>query len=89
MLILCYSAPEGSILILEQPEAHLHPSAQSELGDVLVDVVKNRNVQIILESHSAFMLHRLQRRIAEEEEQISEKDTALYFCQINDGTSDN
>ena len=87
VLILCYSAPEGSILILEQPEAHLHPSAQSELGDVLVDVVKNRNVQIILESHSAFMLHRLQRRIAEEEEPISEKDTALYFCQINDGTS--
>ena len=86
VLILCYSAPEGSILILEQPEAHLHPSAQSELGDVLVDVVKNRNVQIILESHSAFMLHRLQRRIAEE--QISEKDTALYFCQINDGTSE-
>ena len=88
VLILCYSAPEGSILILEQPEAHLHPSAQSELGDVLVDVVKNRNVQIILESHSAFMLHRLQRRIAEEEEPISEKDTALYFCQINDGTSE-
>ena len=86
VLILCYSAPEGSILILEQPEAHLHPSAQSELGDVLVDVVKNRNVQIILESHSAFMLHRLQRRIAEE--QISETDTALYFCQINDGTSE-
>ena len=88
VLILCYSAPEGSILILEQPEAHLHPSAQSELGDVLVDVVKNRNVQIILESHSAFMLHRLQRRIAEEEEPISETDTALYFCQINDGTSE-
>ena len=86
VLILCYYAPEGSILILEQPEAHLHPKVQSELADVLIDVVKNRNVQIILESHSAHLLHRLQRRIAEE--QMSAEDTALYFCQINDGTSE-
>ncbi len=86
VLILCYYAPEGSILILEQPEAHLHPKVQSELGDVLIDVVKNRNVQIILESHSAHLLHRLQRRIAEED--ISADQTALYFCQINDGTSE-
>ena len=86
VLILCYYAPEGSILILEQPEAHLHPKVQSELADVLIDVVKNRNVQIILESHSEHLLLRLMRRIAEE--QISVDDTALYFCQINDGTSE-
>ena len=86
VLILCYYAPKGSILILEQLEAHLHPKVQSELADVLIDVVKNRNVQIILESHSAHLLHRLQRRIAEE--QMSADDTALYFCQINDGTSE-
>ena len=87
VLILCYSAPEGSILILEQPEAHLHPSAQSELADVLIDGVKNRNIQIILESHSEHLLLRLMRRIAEEEEPISADDTALYFCQIKNGTS--
>ena len=86
VLILCSYAPEGSILILEHPEAHLHPKVQSELADVLIDVVKNRNVQIILESHSEHLLLRLMRRIAEEE--ISADDTALYFCQINDGTSE-
>ena len=86
VLIHCHSAPQGSILILEQPEAHLHPKVQSELADVLIDVVKNRNVQIILESHSENLLLRLMRRIAEE--QISVDNTALYFCQINDGTSE-
>ena len=86
VLILCYYAPEGSILILEQPEAHLHPKAQTELADVLIDAVENRNVQIILESHSEYLLSRLQRRIAEGE--ILADDTALYFCQINDGTSE-
>ena len=85
-LALCYYVPEGSILILEQPEAHLHPKAQADLTDVLIDVVKNRNIQIILETHSEHLLRRLQRRIAEEE--ISATDTALYFCQVNDGTSE-
>ena len=86
VLVLCYYAPENSTIILEQPEIHLHPKVQSDLADVLIDVVKNRNVQIILESHSGLLLHRLQRRIAEE--QIAAEDTALYFCQINDGTSE-
>ena len=86
VLILCYYASKGSILILEQPEAHLHPKVQTELADVLIDAVTNRNIQIILESHSEYLLSRLQRRIAEG--QISSDDTTLYFCQINDGTSE-
>ena len=85
VLILCYYAPIGSILILEQPEAHLHPKVQSELGDVLIDVVKNRKLQIILESHSEHLLNRLTRRIAEEE--ISAEQTAFHFCEIDDGSS--
>ena len=85
-LALCYYVPEGSILILEQPEAYLHPKAQADLTDVLIDVVKNRNIQIILETHSEHLLSRLQRRIAEEE--IPAADTALYFCQVNDGISE-
>ena len=86
VLILCYYAPEGTILILEQPEAHLHPKVQSELADVLVDVVKNRNIQIILESHSEHLLHRVMLRTAEEK--LCVDDTALYFCQINEGASE-
>ena len=85
-LALCYSVPEGSILILEQPEAYLHPKSQADLADVFIDVVKNRNIQIILETHSEYLLSRLQRRIAEEE--IPATDTALYFCQVNHGTSE-
>ena len=86
VLTLCFYAPERSILILEQPEAHLHPKVQSDLADVLIDVVKKRNLQIILESHSEHLLHRLTRRIAEGK--ISADDMALYACQINDGTSE-
>ena len=86
VLVLCYYVPEGSILILEQPEAHLHPKVQSELADLLIEVVKNRKLQIILESHSEHLLIRLMRRIAEE--QISADDTAFYFCEMNEGISE-
>ena len=86
VLVLCYYVPEGSILILEQPEAHLHPKVQSDLADLLIEVVKNRQLQIILESHSEHLLIRLMRRIAEE--QISADDTAFYFCEMNEGTSE-
>ncbi|MXZ01680.1 DUF3696 domain-containing protein [Candidatus Poribacteria bacterium] len=86
VLVLCYYVPEGSILILEQPEAHLHPKVQSELADLLIEVVKNRQLQIILESHSEHLLIRLMRRIAEE--QISAADTAFYFCEMNEGVSE-
>ena len=86
VLILCYYVPKESILILEQPEAHLHPKMQSELADLLIEVVKNRQLQIILESHSEHLLIRLMRRIAEE--QISVDDTAFYFCEMNEGVSE-
>ncbi len=86
VLVLCYYVPEGSILILEQPEAHLHPKVQSELADLLIEVVKNRGLQIIFESHSEHLLIRLMRRIAEE--QISAADTAFYFCEMNEGVSE-
>jgi predicted ATPase len=87
VLVLCYYAPKGSTLIFEQPEIHLHPSVQAGLADVFIDVIKNRNMQIILESHSEHLLRRLQRRIAEE--QLLENEAALYFCQLNEqGTSE-
>ena len=85
VLVLCYYVPEGSIILLEQPEIHLHPSAQSWLADVFIEAVKYRNIQIILESHSEHLLRRLQRRIAEEE--ISADKTALYFCRMENSAS--
>lgn len=78
VLVMCYYVPEGSTILLEQPEIHLHPSVQMGLADVFIDVAKNRSIQIILESHSEHLLYRLQRRLAEEA--LDGEDIALYFC---------
>ena len=85
-LVLCFYVPEGSTIVLEQPEIHLHPSVQAGLADVFIDAVKRRKVQIIFESHSEHLLRRLQRRVAEEK--VVPESTALYFCQMNDGQSE-
>ena len=85
VLTICYYAPEGSTIILEQPEIHLHPAVQAGLADVFVDVIKNRGVQIILESHSEHLLYRLQRRMAEEK--LVPEDVALYFTHMENGES--
>ena len=86
VLVLCYYAPQGSTILFEQPEIHLHPAVQSGLADVFIDAIRVRDVQIIVESHSEYFLRRLQRRIAEDDG-ISKDDTALYFCDIDDGAA--
>lgn len=85
VLVQVFYARPGSVVLLEQPEIHLHPAAQSELGDVLLAAIQENNVQLIVETHSEHLLRRLQRRVAEEK--ISQSDIALYFVEIKNGRS--
>ena len=85
MLVLCYYTPKGSTLILEQPGIHLHPKAQADLADLFLEVITERNLQILIESHSEYLLTRLQLRIAEQK--IAANETALYFCENENGAS--
>ena len=86
MLVECFYAPKGSIIIMEQPEIHLHPRAQAFLADVMIDVInsredgEDRNVQLIIETHSEHFLRRLQRRIAENK--VSQDSVSAYFANI-------
>lgn len=85
VVTLLQYVPEGSTVILEQPEIHLHPLAQAGLADVIIQAATHRNVQVILESHSEHLLLRLQRRIAEG--RISDGTVKLYFCDAPRGIS--
>jgi len=51
--------PERSLVLIEEPETSLHPSAQYELGNYLVDVACRRRHQIFLTTHSEFILEAL------------------------------
>ncbi len=84
IVALAYLAPPESIIILEQPELHLHPKVQAELADLFLEAAQTRNIQFIIESHSEHLLARLQRRLAERSgvnAHLTENDVKLYFCQ--------
>lgn len=68
---------EGDVLIIENPEAHLHSKAQAKLTEFLVKVA-NTGVQVILESHSEHILNGL--RIAAKKKDVpANRLNVLYF----------
>lgn len=71
-------ADKGSILLIEQPEIHLHPKAQADLADLLVHIVKEGGKLLLVETHSEHLVTRVQRRIAEK--QLSKDNVAIYYC---------
>lgn len=87
VLVQCLYVPEGSTVVLEQPDIHLHPSVQADLADVFIDAWEQKKVQVLFESHSEHLLRRLQRRIAEGE--IQQEIVRLYFCSTDDDGASN
>uniref|UniRef100_A0A7C3ZT13 Uncharacterized protein n=1 Tax=Planktothricoides sp. SpSt-374 TaxID=2282167 RepID=A0A7C3ZT13_9CYAN len=65
ILVSCYGLSNGLVAI-EQPEIHLHPKLQAELGDVFIESAlgEQKNV-FLLETHSEHLLLRIMRRMRE------------------------
>lgn len=57
-------AKKGSYFLLENPEAHLHPSAQSKIGNFLA-MVSSSGVNVIIETHSDHVINGIQIAVAE------------------------
>ncbi len=65
VLTLCLLAAPQTLILLEQPELHLHPATQQRLADFLLACARSGR-QLIVETHSDHLLTRLRRRIAED-----------------------
>lgn len=74
-----FYAPDNSLLIIEQPEIHLHPKLQAEMSDLLIEIAKNKK-KLIVETHSEHLLLRLQRRVIEGK--LKKDDIAIYFFKL-------
>lgn len=76
--------PEGSMLIIENPEAHLFPAAQSRLMKFLIKISKERNLQVIVESHSDHVVNGV--RIAVKKRLLETADVVInYFDRPRNG----
>lgn len=59
-------APTKSLVMIEQPEIHVHPALQAELGDVFIEsALGERQNRFILETHSEHLILRIMRRMRE------------------------
>lgn len=76
------------MLLLQQPEVHLHPKAQAELGSFLARLAgDHRAAPILIETHSDYLLDRI-RMDVRDKKGIAGKDViVLYFGRDSNGTS--
>ena len=77
---------EGSCLIYEQPELHLHPKVQARLADFFM-AMSMLNKQCILETHSEYMVDRLRLRIAQSSDDSVRLGISLYFTSMHEGNT--
>lgn len=71
-------AKEGDVLVVENPELHLHPKAQSELMNFFVNI-SLAGVQVILETHSDHIVNGMRKAIVNDECSLKPDDVGLYF----------
>jgi predicted ATPase len=81
VLVSCLSANPDDIVIIENPEIHLHPKAQSDLTEFLC-FVANAGIQIILETHSDHVFNGIRKSIVKKE--IANTDVAVDFFQLDE-----
>jgi len=62
VIILCLLAKPGEIVIIENPEIHLHPEAQSKLGEFFA-FMASKGVQIIIETHCEHLINRIRYEV--------------------------
>ena len=79
IVVAALSATKDDLLLIENPEAHLHPSGQAAMGEFLAKVAA-AGVQIILETHSDHVLNGVRRAV--KRGALLPEDTALHFFRL-------
>jgi predicted ATPase len=69
--------PLDSTIMIEEPELHLHPRAQSQLVDIFLEITKLQRKQIILTTHSEHILFRLLTAVARKDLKV--EDLAVHY----------
>lgn len=71
-----------ALMLIEQPEVHLHPRLQSAAGDLLIDTVTAGRAQVLVETHSEHLVLRLLRRVREGV--LPAADLALLYVDLDE-----
>lgn len=82
VLVEAALTPNGGTLLLQQPEVHLHPRAQAELGTLLSTLTAGpRGPQCLIETHSDYLVDRVAMAVRDPNHSLKPDDVSLLFFQ--------
>jgi predicted ATPase len=82
VLAALLAAPEGGLVLIENPEAHLHPRGQTKMGELCARAAA-AGVQVIIETHSDHVLDGC--RLAVRDGMLSRDNVIFHYLQQIDG----
>ncbi|EHO84444.1 AAA family ATPase [Fusobacterium ulcerans] len=81
IIVAILKAEKGDLVVIENPESHLHPRGQVEIAKLCAIAAQN-GVQIIIETHSDHILNGI--RVAVKEKDIDYRNTSVYYFSKDD-----
>lgn len=86
ILVEALAEQSPAMFLLQQPEVHLHPRAQAELGSFFAKLVKDRHHRFIIETHSDYIVDRV--RMAVRDGALPKSAVSLLFLTSRGGSTD-
>ena len=80
--LLRHDAP--GLFLLQQPEVHLHPSAQAALGSLFCKIASQRKTQLIVETHSDHLLERIRLDTRDRTTDLLPQDVSILYFERSD-----
>ncbi|MDP3103594.1 MAG: DUF3696 domain-containing protein, partial [Candidatus Methanoperedens sp.] len=79
-------SPPSHTFLIEEPEAHLHPKAQSDITSTFIKILKSESKQFLIATHSEHILFGFLNALAKKE--ISLDDIVIYYFKNEKGVSE-
>jgi predicted ATPase len=76
IIVAVLASPPGTLILIENPEAHLHPKGQAKMGELLA-LAASCGVQVVIETHSDHVLNGI--RLAVHGSKLDPKDVQLHY----------
>ncbi len=86
IIVAVLSAEKGSLLLIENPESHLHPQGQAKLAELLALAAQN-GVQILLETHSDHIINGTLvavKKYQTEQRGIAHDNVRIYYFDLDE-----
>ncbi|MBO7494116.1 MAG: DUF3696 domain-containing protein [Bacteroidales bacterium] len=80
-MMLEYKSKRTCFICVEEPEIHLHPKYQSLLADMFVETYQKYGIHFIIETHSEYLIRKLQVLVADKENALSPNDVSLNYVE--------